>query len=161
LTATALFSERNRPPSSSFVFNLLEVARQRLCTFGKPASSRVGGDRRHEHPDLNKRAEPSEIAALDASSGSGPKSLTRSKSGLHYPRWQTSIPAVKISRSGQFRTHALQQSGGLFHYFVGEGRGVGASRPRAFSFEVDHKLGFCGGPICTNRQLFRCRFGAI
>jgi hypothetical protein len=30
LTATALFSERKRPPSSSFVFNLLEVVRQRL-----------------------------------------------------------------------------------------------------------------------------------
>jgi hypothetical protein len=36
--------------------------------------------------------------------GSGAESLTRSKSGLHYLRWQTSISAVKISQSGQLRT---------------------------------------------------------
>jgi hypothetical protein len=54
-----------------------------------------------------------------------------------------------MSALGQFRTHAMQQSGRFFHYFVGEGRGVGASRPSAFSFEVDHKLVFSGGPICT------------
>jgi hypothetical protein len=47
-----------------FVFNLLEVARQRLCTFGKLASSRVGGDRRHEHRDLNKRAELPSMSPL-------------------------------------------------------------------------------------------------
>jgi hypothetical protein len=36
--------------------------------------------------------------------GSGAESLTRSKSGLHYLRWQTSISAVKISQSGQEAT---------------------------------------------------------
>jgi hypothetical protein len=86
LAATAAVQRAQPSTFQLFVFNLLEVARQRLCTFGKPASSRVGGDRRHEHPDLNKRAKPSEIAALDVSSGSGAESLTRSKSGLHYRR---------------------------------------------------------------------------
>jgi hypothetical protein len=70
LAATAAVQRAQPSTFQLFVFNLLEVARQRLCTFGKLASSRVGGDRRHEHPDLNKRAEPSEIAALDVSSGS-------------------------------------------------------------------------------------------
>jgi hypothetical protein len=41
--------------------------------------------------------------------GSGSESLTRSKSGLHYLRWQTSISAVKISQSGQ-STKSLRSS---------------------------------------------------
>jgi hypothetical protein len=86
LAATAAVQRAQPSTFQLFVFNLLEVARQRLCTFGKLASSRVGGDRRHEHRDLNKRAELSEIAALDVSSGSRAESLIRSKSGLHYPR---------------------------------------------------------------------------
>ena len=35
--------------------------------------------------------------------GSGAESLSRSKFGLHYLRWQTSISAVKISQQGQKR----------------------------------------------------------
>jgi hypothetical protein len=78
LAATAAVQRAQPSTFQLFVFNLLEVARQRLCTFGKLASSRVGGDRRHEHRDLNKRAEPSEIAALDVSSGSKAEELTAS-----------------------------------------------------------------------------------
>jgi hypothetical protein len=89
LTATALFGERKRPPSSSFVFNVLEVVRQRLCTFGKLASSRVEGDRRHEHPDLNQRADPSEIAAVEVSSGSNATS-----------RYRPAGPEVRCSPKG-------------------------------------------------------------
>jgi hypothetical protein len=41
------------------------------------------------------------------------------------------------------RAHALQQSGRLFHYFVGEGRGVGA----ASSWRTLHRFGFICGNI--------------
>ena len=54
-------------------------------------------------PDNLQRGFPAPNCRMVVRNGSGAESLTRSKSGLHCPRLQTPLPAVKFSQSGRSR----------------------------------------------------------
>jgi hypothetical protein len=82
-------------------------------------------------------------ARPDHTNGSGAESLTRSKSGLHYLRWQTSISAVKISQSGQQATSSATRVRAIYAGSANRRSDLTSApfRPQTLQMKPAHKVG--------------------